>query len=101
MGRDPSMRLASCSFPADLGSYFGLLMGCSVLTMFEVIDLFVYHSIVKIIERVRRKPKHSYRDIVNIPMTDIIRTSDDIPDVCVKVEEVCSRNGLEMSRSQL
>ena len=37
-------------FPGDMGSYLGLLMGCSILTMIEIIDLFLYHSIVKLIE---------------------------------------------------
>lgn len=41
-----------------MGSYFGLLMGCSVLTMIEVIDLFVYYNIEKLVERYEdRKPK--------------------------------------------
>ena len=59
-----------CIISADLGSYMGLLMGCSLLTMVEVVDLFVYYTIVKIIERYQdRKPKR--RETIEIKLWSI------------------------------
>lgn len=52
------------NFFSDLGSYFGLLMGCSLLTMIEVLDLVIYYSIVKLIERYQAPPQR--REVIEI-----------------------------------
>ena len=31
----------------DFGGYMGLLLGCSVITLLEVLDLFLYNSLIK------------------------------------------------------
>lgn len=49
----------------DMGSYFGLLMGTSILTLCEIIDLMVYHSIVKFVERYEGR-KRRRRDVIDI-----------------------------------
>ena len=40
-------------FVGDLGGYLGLLIGASVLTIFEVLDLVCYNSMVKLTKRSR------------------------------------------------
>ena len=94
-----------------MGSFLGLLMGCSLLTVCEIIDLIIYFNLVKCIERWkdRRRPlEMDVREIgddivVDIPGTgkennayetgdtdsDACRTagtSDDAPDYATAVE---------------
>ena len=48
-----------------MGSYFGLLMGTSILTILEIVDLGLYHTIVKIVERFQSR-KERRRDVIEI-----------------------------------
>ena len=36
-----------CVFTGDIGGYMGLLLGCSVITLVELLDLFLYNGCVK------------------------------------------------------
>jgi len=38
-------------FAGDFGGYFGLLLGGSALSIFEILDLIVYNTFVKITSR--------------------------------------------------
>ena len=37
--------------PGDFGGYLGLLVGASVITVFELLDLIVYNGVVKFRKR--------------------------------------------------
>ena len=37
--------------PGDFGGYLGLLVGASVITVFELLDLIVYNGVVKCSKR--------------------------------------------------
>jgi len=44
-------------FAGDFGGYFGLFLGGSVMSVFEILDLVIYNSLVKLTtKRNRRKP---------------------------------------------
>lgn len=42
------------SFVGDLGGNLGLLLGGTVITIFEVLDLIIYNSIIKCADKGRR-----------------------------------------------
>jgi uncharacterized membrane protein len=56
-----------------MGGYFGLLMGTSILTLCEIIDLFLYHAVVKFHERYDGR-KQRRRHVINV---DIVKTTTD------------------------
>lgn len=47
----------SASATSELGGFIGLLLGASVLTVFEIIDLFVYNAFAKYCCRPPKKNK--------------------------------------------
>ena len=51
-------RVRACS--GELGGFIGLLLGASVLTIFEIIDLFVYNAFAKYCCRRRVSPKNAW-----------------------------------------
>ena len=48
---DSACRVFSCGFVADFGGYLGLLIGGSVMTLIEVIDLLFYNTLLRIAGR--------------------------------------------------
>ena len=87
-------------FVGDLGGYLGLLIGASVLTIFEVLDLVCYNSMVKLTKRsratddslygpdpIRRWIKHIglHMEYCFLKPAQPIRT--DLPQMCCKLSE--------------
>ena len=58
------MALSFC-VSGDMGGYLGLLIGASVLTVCEVLDLIIYNSIVKL-TRTGKSTKKDPADNVKI-----------------------------------
>jgi len=42
-------------FAGDFGGYFGLFLGGSVMSVFEILDLVIYNSLVKLTTRRNRR----------------------------------------------
>jgi len=40
-----------CMFSGDFGGYFGLLLGGSIMSLFEIFDLIMYNAFVKMTSR--------------------------------------------------
>jgi hypothetical protein len=47
------------SFAGDLGGYYGLFLGGSAISIFEILDLIVYNALIKFMRR--RRPKQTSR----------------------------------------
>ena len=65
-------------FAGNVGGYMGLLLGASVVTVFEVIDLFVYNLIIKIKHKVARKKKTTPVETPNLNEGDCKETNGSI-----------------------
>ena len=52
--------------PGEIGGLMGLLLGASVLTIFELLDLFFYHGAVKCALHCCRKPGSPGRRAIKI-----------------------------------
>lgn len=46
--------------PGEVGGLMGLLLGASLITLFEVFDLLIYNWCVKCSDKRSRKREHSY-----------------------------------------
>jgi len=44
-------------FAGDFGGYFGLLLGGSAMSLFEILDLIIYNSLVKLTSRKVVRPQ--------------------------------------------
>ena len=44
-------------FTGDLGGYLGLLVGASVITVFELLDLLLYNRVIKLRKKCSSKKK--------------------------------------------
>ncbi len=67
-----------CFLPTgDFGGYMGLLLGASAMTVFELVDLFVYNCCEKIYKKVSSRakisPKHNPEEteVYKIQMEDL------------------------------
>ena len=49
-----------CCFKGDMGGYMGLLLGASVITLIEVLDLIIYNAILRCSRRRQVSPISSY-----------------------------------------
>ena len=49
----------------EVGGYMGLLIGGSVLTLCEVLDLFLYNSFIKLLDKRKRLMEVSARQTSN------------------------------------
>ena len=57
------LRYVSCSI-GDAGGYMGLLIGASCLTLCEVLDLFLYNGLLKLMNKTKRRRVDSVVDII-------------------------------------
>jgi len=57
-----------CVFAGDFGGYFGLLLGGSALSIFEVIDLIIYNAVVKFTTR-KIQPKQP--TVINVKSLEL------------------------------
>jgi len=46
-------------FAGDLGGYFGLFLGGSAISLFEVLDLIIYNAFVKLTTTAQLGPNNS------------------------------------------
>ena len=51
----------------DLGGNMGLLVGASVITVFELLDLFIYHAIVKLTKKKEDRRNSRQMSVENEP----------------------------------
>lgn len=56
----------------DFGGYFGLLLGGSLLSFFEVIDLFAYNALIKLTTRRQKKVKPQVVHVQSVKSKDSV-----------------------------